>query len=282
MEMRTHQTNFSTGNVYRNIMEVAVPMIIAQILNLLYNIVDRIYIGKIPEIGATALTGVGLCFPIITLITAFTYLFGNGGAPLCSMERGRGNEKEAEMLMGNTFVMLIGTGVILTVTGLLFYRPILYAFGASDVTFPYASGYIKIYLLGTLSVMVTLGMNPFINSQGFGNMGMLTILIGAVLNIVLDPLFIFVLHMGVRGAAVATIISQFCSAVWVLRFLCGKKAVLTLKKSAMIISGKRVKDIISWHVRLFHGIYQQPGSDCMQCHASDMGWRYLCGSYDSP
>lgn len=243
--MRTHQTNFSTGNVYRNIMEVAVPMIIAQILNLLYNIVDRIYIGRIPEIGATALTGVGLCFPIITLITAFTYLFGNGGAPLCSMERGRGNEKEAEMLMGNTFVMLIGTGVILTVTGLLFYRPILYAFGASDVTFPYASGYIKIYLLGTLSVMVTLGMNPFINSQGFGNMGMLTILIGAVLNIVLDPLFIFVFHMGVRGAAAATIISQFCSAVWVLRFLCGKKAVLTLKKSAMIISGKRVKDIIS-------------------------------------
>lgn len=238
MEMRTHQTNFSTGNVYRNIMEVAVPMIIAQILNLLYNIVDRIYIGRIPEIGATALTGVGLCFPIITLITAFTYLFGNGGAPLCSMERGRGNEKEAEMLMGNTFVMLIGTG-------LLFYRPILYAFGASDVTFPYASGYIKIYLLGTLSVMVTLGMNPFINSQGFGNMGMLTILIGAVLNIVLDPLFIFVFHMGVRGAAAATIISQFCSAVWVLRFLCGKKAVLTLKKSAMIISGKRVKDIIS-------------------------------------
>ena len=243
--MRTHQTNFSTGNVYRNIMEVAVPMIIAQILNLLYNIVDRIYIGRIPEIGATALTGVGLCFPIITLITAFTYLFGNGGAPLCSMERGRGNEKEAEMLMGNTFVMLIGTGVILTATGLLFYRPILYTFGASDVTFPYASGYIKIYLLGTLSVMVTLGMNPFINSQGFGNMGMLTILIGAVLNIVLDPLFIFVFHMGVRGAAAATIISQFCSAVWVLRFLCGKKAVLTLKKSAMVISGKRVKDIIS-------------------------------------
>lgn len=128
--MQIHQTDFSTGNVYRNIMEVAVPMIIAQILNLLYNIVDRIYIGRIPEIGATALTGVGLCFPIITLITAFTYLFGNGGAPLCSMERGRGNREEAEMLMGNTFVMLIGTGVILTAIGLIFYRPILYAFGA--------------------------------------------------------------------------------------------------------------------------------------------------------
>ena len=186
--MQTHQTDFSTGNVYRNIMEVAVPMIIAQILNLLYNIVDRIYIGRIPEIGATALTGVGLCFPIITLITAFTYLFGNGGAPLCSMERGRGNREEAEMLMGNTFVMLIGTGVILTAIGLIFYRPILYAFGASDVTFSYAADYIRIYLLGTLFVMITLGMNPFINSQGFGNTGMLTILIGAVLNILLDPL----------------------------------------------------------------------------------------------
>ena len=169
--MQIHQTDFSTGNVYRNIMEVAVPMIIAQILNLLYNIVDRIYIGRIPEIGATALTGVGLCFPIITLITAFTYLFGNGGAPLCSMERGRGNREEAEMLMGNTFVMLLGTGVILTAIGLIFYRPILYAFGASDVTFSYASDYIRIYLLGTLFVMITLGMNPFINSQGFGNTG---------------------------------------------------------------------------------------------------------------
>ena len=241
--MQTHQTDFSKGNVYRNIIEVAVPMIIAQILNLLYNIVDRIYIGRIPEIGATALTGVGLCFPIITLITAFTYLFGNGGSPLCSMERGRGNEKEAEMLMGNTFVMLIGTGMVLTVIGLVFYRPILYAFGASDVTFPYAASYIKIYLLGTLFVMITLGMNPFINSQGFGNTGMFTILIGAVLNIVLDPLFIFGLHLGVRGAAVATIISQFCSAVWVLRFLCGKKAVLNLKKSAMKISWKAIRDV---------------------------------------
>ena len=188
-------------------------MIIAQILNLLYNIVDRIYIGRIPEIGATALTGVGLCFPIITLITAFTYLFGNGGAPLCSMERGRGNDKEAEMLMGNTFVMLVGTGAVLTVTGLLFYRPMLYAFGASDVTFPYASSYIKIYLLGTLFVMITLGMNPFINSQGFGNMGMLTILIGAVLNIVLDLALVYGIRMGIKGAAIATVISQIVSGI---------------------------------------------------------------------
>ena len=161
------------------------------------------------------------------------------------MERGRGNREEAEMLMGNTFVMLIGTGAILTAIGLIFYRPILYAFGASDVTFSYAADYIRIYLLGTLFVMITLGMNPFINSQGFGNTGMLTILIGAVLNILLDPLFIFGTHMGVRGAALATIISQFCSAIWVLRFLTGKKAILNLKKSAMRISWKRVGSIVS-------------------------------------
>ena len=249
--MQTHQTDFSTGNVYRNIMEVAVPMIIAQILNLLYNIVDRIYIGRIPEIGATALTGVGLCFPIITLITAFTYLFGNGGAPLCSMERGRGNREEAEMLMGNTFVMLIGTGVILTAIGLIFYRPILYAFGASDVTFSYASDYIRIYLLGTLFVMITLGMNPFINSQGFGNTGMLTILIGAVLNILLDPLFIFGLHMGVRGAALATIISQAVSAVWVLVFLSGKKTILRIRFSKLRLNPKIIGPVMALGVSPF-------------------------------
>ena len=280
--MQIHQTDFSTGNVYRNIMEVAVPMIIAQILNLLYNIVDRIYIGRIPEIGATALTGVGLCFPIITLITAFTYLFGNGGAPLCSMERGRGNREEAEMLMGNTFVMLLGTGVILTAIGLIFYRPILYAFGASDVTFSYAADYIRIYLLGTLFVMITLGMNPFINSQGFGNTGMLTILIGAVLNILLDPLFIFGMHMGVRGAALATIISQLCSAIWVLRFLAGKKGDPEPEKKChedfLEKSGQYRKP---WYVRVFYGIYKQSCAGGMQCHTPDLGRRYLRWCHDS-
>lgn len=243
--IHSHQTDFSTGSVYRNIMEVAVPMIFAQLLNLLYNIVDRIFIGRIPEVGATALTGVGLCFPIITLITAFTYLFGNGGSPLFSMERGRGNTDEAEKLMGNTFVMLLATGLVLIIVGLLFYRPILYLFGASDVTFPYASSYIRIYLLGTLFVMISLGMNPFINAQGFGEMGMLTVLLGAVLNIALDPLFIFVLHLGVRGAALATVFSQFVSAAWVIRFLTGRQAVICLKKSAFKISGERVLRIMS-------------------------------------
>ena len=249
--MNVHQTDFSRGNVYRNILEVAVPMTLAQLLNLLYNIVDRIYIGRIPQAGTTALTGVGICFPVITLITAFTYLFGNGGSPLCSMERGRGNSREAERLMGNTFSMLLLTGIVLMLLGYLFYRPVLYAFGASDITYPYARDYIRIYLLGTLFVMITLGMNPFINSQGFGNMGMLTILIGAVLNIILDPLFIFVFHMGVKGAATATVLSQMCSALWVLKFLTGKKAVLHLKKEAMKLKWSRVKSIMSLGVSGF-------------------------------
>lgn len=249
--MKTHQTDFSKGSVYRNILEVAVPMTFAQLLNLLYNIVDRMYIGRLPDVGTLALTGVGLCFPIITLITAFTYLFGNGGGPLCAMERGRGNEEEAEKLMGNTFTMLLLTGVVLMVLGLIFYKPVLYLFGASDTTFPYAQEYITIYLLGTVFVMISLGMNPFINSQGFGNMGMLTVLIGAVLNILLDPLFMFVFHMGVRGAAVATVLSQMVSAAWVLRFLTGKKASLHLKKSAMKIQLRRVKNIMALGVSGF-------------------------------
>lgn len=249
--MHTHQTDFSKGSVYKNILEVAVPMTVAQFLNLLYNIVDRMYIGRIEGIGSIALTGVGLCFPIITLITAFTYLFGNGGGPLCAMERGKGNTKEAEYIMGNTFVMLVGTGIVLMIIGLLFYKPILYAFDASDTTFPYAESYIQIYLLGTIFVMISLGMNPFINSQGFGNMGMLTVLIGAVLNIILDPLFIFVFHMGVRGAAIATVISQMCSALWVLKFLTGKKAELHLKKQAMKLKWKRICSIMGLGVSGF-------------------------------
>lgn len=243
--MQIHQTNFSTGSVQRNIIEVALPMIAAQLLNLLYNIVDRIYIGRIAGEGTLALTGVGLCFPIITLITAFSLLFGNGGAPLCSIERGKGNEKEAQMLMGNTFLLLVAAGILLTAAGLIFYRPILYAFGASQVTFPYAQAYIRIYLLGTVFVMIVLGMNNFLSAQGFGNMGMLTVLIGAVLNILLDPLFIFVLGLGVRGAAIATIFSQCCSALWVMKFLTGPKAVLRLTAKSMKLKLERVRKIVS-------------------------------------
>lgn len=240
-----HQTNFAKGNVYKNILDVALPMMAAQVLNLLYNVVDRMYIGRIEGIGTLALTGVGLCFPVITLITAFSNLYGNGGGPLCAMERGKGNDREAEYLMGNTFILLVGTGVILTVLGLCSYRPILYLFGASDVTMPYAGAYIRIYLLGTVFVMIALGMNPFINSQGFGRVGMLTVLLGAVLNIVLDPLFIFVFHMGVAGAAIATVLSQMASALWVLRFLTGSRSVLHLRFRNMKLAWERVKKIVS-------------------------------------
>ena len=249
--MRAHQTDFSRGNVYRNILEVAIPLTLAQLLNLLYNVVDRIYIGRIPEVGTLALTGVGLCFPVISLVTAFTYLYGNGGSPLCAMERGRGNKEEAEKIMGNSFILLVYTGVILMTLGFIFYKPFLYLFGASDATFPYAGSYMRIYLLGTVFVMISVGMNPFINSQGFGNIGMLTVLIGAVLNIILDPVFIFVFHMGVQGAALATILSQFCSALWVLRFLTGKRAVLKLKKEAFRLRWKRVKSILGLGVSGF-------------------------------
>ena len=179
------------------------------------------------------------------MITAFTYLFGNGGSPLCAMELGRGNHEEAEKLMGNTFSMLLISSIILMAVSYLFYKPILYAFGASDVTFPYAGDYITIYLIGTPFVMISLGLNPFINCQGFGNMGMLTVLIGAVLNIILDPIFIFGMHMGVRGAALATIISQICSGIWVLRFLTGKKVTLRLNRLAMVIEWARVKEIMA-------------------------------------
>ena len=238
------QTNdFSKGSVVANILRLAVPMTLAQLINVLYNIVDRIYIGMIPENATLSLTGLGLCLPIISMVGAFANLFGMGGAPLCSIERGRGNIKEAEAIMGNSFVLMVLVGVILTVLGLAVKRPMLYLFGASDATIGYADAYITIYLLGNVFVMMGLGMNSFINSQGFGTIGMMTVLLGAIANILLDPLFIFVFHMGVQGAALATIISQFLSAMWILAFLTGKKALLRLKPSAMRLSRKRILDI---------------------------------------
>ncbi|MCT6796301.1 MATE family efflux transporter [Blautia hydrogenotrophica] len=250
-------------------------MIAAQLLNLTYNIVDRIYIGRIAGEGTLALTGVGLCFPLITLITAFSLLYGNGGAPLCAIERGKGDEKEAQMLMGNTFAMLVLTGMVLTVLGLLFYRSVLYAFGASDVTFPYAQEYIRIYLLGTIFVMIVLGMNNFLSAQGFGNMSMLTVLIGAVLNIILDPIFIFALHQGVRGAAIATIISQGCSAVWVLRFLTGSKAQLRLTRESMRLQWQRIRKIVSLGMSGFimaftNGLVQVACNSTLQSFGGDL------------
>lgn len=226
-------------------MGLALPMTAAQLVNVLYNVVDRMYIGRIPGEGRLALTGLGLCLPIISILIGFANLCGAGGAPLCSICRGRGEDEEAERIMGCSFTLLMVFGAVLTVLCLALRRPILYLFGASDATFPYARDYLTIYLTGTLFVMVGLGMNPFINSQGFGRVGMGTVTLGAAVNIALDPLFIFVLDMGVRGAALATVISQGCSAAWVLRFLTGKHTLLRLRRSAMHLEAGRVKRILS-------------------------------------
>ena len=240
------ETNdFSQGSVKENILRLAGPMTLAQLINLLYNIIDRMYIGHLPENATLALTGLGLTFPILMLVTAFSNLFGMGGAPLFSIARGRQEEERASDIMGTTFTMLLLSGVLLTVIGLLIKEPLLYLFGASDQTFPYADQYLSIYLLGSTFVMFSLGMNNFINAQGFARKGMLTVLIGAVLNILLDPLFIFVLHMGVQGAALATVISQFVSALWVLRFLTGNEAVIRLKKDSLKVHFPLLKEIVA-------------------------------------
>ena len=227
------QNDFSKGSIVKNIMNLAIPMTLAQLINVLYNIVDRIYIGRIPDHATLSLTGIGLSLPIITLVIAFANLFGMGGAPLCSIERGRGNIKEAEAIMGNSFSMMVISGVLLTVLCLIFRKPMLYLFGASDATWLFARDYLYIYLLGTPFVMVGLGMNSFVNAQGFGRMGMMTVALGAVVNLILDPIFIFGFNMGVQGAALATILSQAVSAAWVVRFLTGPKALFTLRQADM-------------------------------------------------
>ncbi|WP_313075202.1 MATE family efflux transporter [Lacrimispora sp.] len=242
--MSNSKNDFTQGNIVGNILKLAIPMTLAQLINVLYSIIDRIFIGRIPENATLALTGLGLCLPITSIVMAFANLFGMGGAPLCSIERGRGNEEEAEKIMGNSFVLMLAFGVVLTVLGLIFKKPLLYMFGASDATYPYAAQFAEIYLLGTIFVMVGLGMNSFINSQGFGTIGMMTVLMGAVVNIILDPIFIFTLDMGVRGAAFATVIAQFLSAVWTVRFLTGKKAILKLKYSCFRLDKYRVKSIV--------------------------------------
>lgn len=249
--MEASKNDFSKGSVVGNILGMAVPMTMAQLINVLYNVVDRIYIGYIPEHATLSLTGLGVCLPVITAVIAFANLFGMGGAPLCSIERGKGNEREAEAIMGNSFTLLVLCGLILTALGLIFKRPLLYLFGASDITYPYADSYMTIYLFGSVFVMIGLGMNSFINSQGFAKIGMKTVLLGAFANIVLDPVFIFGLHMDVQGAALATVLSQFLSAVWVLRFLTGTQAILRLKKETLGLNRVRVKKITSMGMSSF-------------------------------
>ena len=211
--------DFENGKITSNILNAAIPMLIAQILSLLYNIVDRIYIARIPKIGTTALGAVGLCFPIIIIITAFSNLFGSGGAPIFSIKRGMKENEKAAIIMNTSFSMLCFGGIILMAVGILFAKPILYLFGASDSAITYAYPYMIIYLIGTIPSMISTGMNPFINAQGYATTGMISVAIGAIANIVLDPIFIFALNMGIEGAAIATVVSQFMSAVFVLYIL---------------------------------------------------------------
>ena len=239
--MKINKNNFAQGSIAKHITNLAGPLFVAQLIN----VIDRVYIGRIPEISTLAMGGLGLCLPSISIIIAFANLFGMGGSPLCSIARGQGKNDEAEEIMGNSFSLLVIFGILLTVIVFVLKEDLLWLFGASKDTIVYANDYMTIYLFGTIFVLISLGMNSFINSQGFAKIGMCTVLIGAILNIVLDPIFIFTFELGVKGAAIATVISQFISALWTIYFLTGNKTILKLKKKNMRLKIIHVKKIVS-------------------------------------
>ena len=243
IRMNHKDERLGTEPLGRLMFSLAVPSVAAQLINVLYNIVDRIYIGHIPGYGDVALTGVGVTFPILTMISAFSAFAGMGGAPLASIQLGKQNKQKAEQILGNSAGLLVLCAVILTVFFSVFKTPILYAFGASDATITYARDYITIYLIGTIFVQLALGLNAYISGQGEAKIAMFSVLIGAVLNICLDPVFIFLFHLGVRGAALATIISQAVSAAWVVRFLTSEKSVMRLTFKNMHLNGATIKMI---------------------------------------
>jgi len=253
------KNDFSKGPMWKCIAAQAAPLMLAQLVQLLYNIVDRIYLGHMGEQNSLALTGVGLVFPIVTLITAFSALFGMGGVPLFSIARGAGKEERARCIMGNSFALLLAGAAVMTVLGYLFSKPVLFAFGAGEESYVYADAYLRIYLAGTVFSMISAGMNGYINAQGFPKIGMLSVVVGAVCNIVLDPVFIFWLDLGVSGAALATVISQAVSAAWVLRFLFGEKADLTLSGRTIRIH----KDITKEICRLGTSNFVMSGTNCL-------------------
>ena len=243
--MKNPVNDFSTGSVRQRIIAQAVPLTLAQIVQLLYNIVDRIYIGHLPDVGEMALTGLGLTFPVIVIIAAFTALLGMGGTPLFSIARGAGEDEEAERIIGNVFALLTAASAVLFTGCYVLRRPILFLFGASADSIVYADEYLRIYLFGTFFSMLSTGLNGYISAQGFPRVSMATTLLGAGINIVLDPIFIFVFDMGVSGAALATVISQAVSALWVLRFLTGKRAILRLRREQIRIDIRRTKRIMT-------------------------------------
>lgn len=239
-------TDFSKGKVWQNIVAQAIPLTLAQLVQLLYNVVDRIYIGHLADGDSMALTGIGITFPIITMIAAFTNLFGNGGTPIFSIARGAKEEDKAEKVLGNSCTLLVISSFVLMLFSFVFMKPILYMFGASDASYVYANAYLTVYLVGTPFSMLSTGLNGYINAQGFPRIGMGTTMIGAVLNLVLDPLFIFGFRMGVRGAALATVISQWISAVWVLHFLIyGKLASLRIRRNYLKLDWKLARQIMA-------------------------------------
>ena len=249
--MANANRDMGTGSVKKLMVQMAVPALVGQVVNLLYNVVDRIYIGHIPEIGGLALTGVGLFTPILMLITASAMLAGAGGAPRAAIAMGQGDRNLAEKIMGNCFTVLLILAVLLTSLFYVSAPTLLRLFGASDATLPYAVTYGRIYILGSISVLIVMGMNTFITTQGFASMSMLTTVIGAVINIVLDPILIFGLKMGVAGAAVATVISQVISALWILRFLTGKKTILKLKVPNMKLERKVIMPCLGLGISSF-------------------------------
>lgn len=253
------KVDFSKGPVWKCIIAQAIPLTVAQLVQLLYNVVDRIYIGHMGDGNSLALTGVGLTFPIVALVMAFSGLFGIGGVPLFSIERGSGNNEKAGRIMGNSFCLLLLASVVLTVVGYIFSRPILFAFGASEDSYVYANEYLRIYLIGTVFSMITTGMNGYINAQGFPRIGMISTVLGAIANIVLDPIFIFGFDMGVSGAALATIISQAISAIWVLHFLFGKKALIPLRRENLCID----KEVTKETVKLGTSNFIMSGTNCL-------------------
>ena len=253
------KNDFSKGPVWKCIVAQAVPLTVAQLVQLLYNIVDRIYLGHMGDGNSLALTGVGLTFPIVTLISAFSALFGNGGVPLFSIARGAGDEEKAKKIIGNSFALLLISAAVLTAVGYLFSKPIPFAFGASEDSYVYAAQYLTIYIAGTVCSMISTGMNGYINAQGFPKIGMLSVIIGAVCNIILDPIFIFALDMGVAGAALATVLSQTVSAIWVVRFLFGKKIAIALSSENIRLSKEITKNI----ARLGTSNFIMAGTNCL-------------------
>lgn len=250
-EKKPAAQDMGSGNIKKLLLQLAVPAVVAQVINLLYNVVDRIYIGHIPEIGAAALTGVGLFMPILMLINAFAMLCGSGGAPRAAIAMGQKDNETAEKIVGNCFTLLLGFAVVLTVVFYISAPTLLRLFGASDVTLPYAVDYARIYILGSVFVLIVMGMNPFITTQGFAKISMMTTVIGAIINIILDPIFIFVFGMGVRGAALATVLSQAVGAVWILKFMTGNKTILHLRKENMKLVSKIILPCLALGISTF-------------------------------